>query len=1185
MQQSQPPTQVPTISGFQLRQRIGKGGMAYVYLAVQEGLNREVAIKVLQPTRAEEPSIREQFLLEGRIIAGFNHPNIVMVYASGEERGNCYLAMEYLSGGTLLERIKGGLTPAEAVRIVRAVAAALHTVHQAGFVHRDIKPQNIVFRGDGAPVLTDFGIAKTYVDNWDAERTGTGIKKGTVRYMSPEQINGNVELDGRSDLYSLGVVFYYMLLGRLPYDSDTIHGLLQEILGGEIPPLPAELARFQPILDRLLIKDRQQRFADAGAFIQALDELDRPAPAAKPAPVARPAPVATPTPAPAPPPWRRPAPLAGAALGLVAVLVAALWLWPGGSTDPGDIVQTSRTQEPGAPPLPPEDPQERENLIAQIENWLVREADAEQAQRQIVDRKASLEELRQQLEALKSQVTTNEAQIQQENQAVEEDEAALESQHDALAAEQAELDSVQTELQAKQAELEEERANIEERRTALQETRDALQERLQTLGNEGTPEIQEERQRIQSLAAEIAGLEQQIEALQAGGEETLTQLQEQSQRLEDQQRQVQQTLDSLRAEQDRERQQAEQELAQKRGQLANLHAELNGLSEELEAARAGYQQELAGLESQRQSLREQIAAQEDAIIEETAALEEQVATMRETVALEETELTGAIASQQRQLQSLRDTARDMRERLARADGNDPTVALLSEQLETARAILSALEAQVADIDLPEPVPPEVEALLAEARGLIAGDQLTVGSRNALGVCQEIRALHANSGDSCLEEVVDRFHTLTLEKLTEDDRDTANTYIDRGLEIRPNHLALSALKRSLSLLDEALALIESDRFLMDGENDGLARLLASHRTSTANPLTTATLSGLVGSVREGNNLVQGNMDRQINALNRGLQVVAEVLLAQPGDEALLALQQALEARLEEAHELQDQEIDLLLEAQRLADTDAFDQSVSPNACQAYQQVLAVNPANQEAREVLGARCLAPETVKQIDETLASVSSPPALDDGHPLIRVLGLSPRYHQACQGLSQIVEDLQSSARDLGPAQREEALLLLKDGLDLWPDHPQLWTLAGELREDLDPARADQLIDQAYNRQVRERVQEAWALYRRALALSPDNERVRQQIPKLARWSLAYRSRNLDYVMMADEIYRELLRMGEDYGRLENRLQRVQQLYQRRHARSAVAQRRLASLEVLMANQGRTPVVACGQATVAAAP
>lgn len=1107
-------TQAPKIPGFIIGDRIAKGGMAYVFRAVQEGLNRDVAIKILKPDLAENSQIREQFLLEGRIIAGLRHPNIVQVYASGERNGNCYLAMELLSGGTLQDRIKAGLTAAESVRIVRAIASALIGVHQRKFIHRDIKPQNIVFRGDGVPVVTDFGIAKTYVEEWEAERTQSGIKKGTVRYMSPEQIKG-LELDGRSDLYSLGVVFYWMLTGERPYDANTLQTLLTKVLQEPIPPLPETLALYQPIMDKLLAKDRDERFADAEALIQALDQLPgHQAPAAAPdEPVAPP--VAKPQ------RDRKPLfyALGGAVLAAILTVVVLKFIM----VDP--------------------EVELRREIAEQIQDLIAAEALAQEQHEKAMDsKKSSLADLRQQLKDLEREFAEN------------------------------------------QARREKELADLQAQQDSLEARRDAQKTELERLQNGNDEEIKNEREKVAALKAEIAELESQRDSIDVDG--TLEELIAERQRLEDQQKQVQETIASLRADSDQARVNAEKEVERARSELTTLNGELDGLVNELKTARAGYEEELKKLQAQREMLRERIATQEDQIIAQTGELETQVAQLRETLSQEEESYTTKITRLQREFDSLQETRDQLSGRLDQADGSDPMVATLQEQLTTAEGALDTLQRSLADVVLPVPPPDEAIALLDEARGLIAQDQLTLGARNALGVCREIVELHPATGDECLKQIGDRFLALTLAKLNEEDLNTANRYLQAGLDIRPDHTLLTGLKRSQSLLEEAKSLIQGGKLLVDGESDGLGRLLAAREAAPDNPLVRGELDTLADTVRTGSGLDTGDMSRQTLALTEGLDVISKLITRFPDEPVLAALNTALDARLAEARALQEQEMALLLEAQSLADAGQFDQSVSPNACEAYQRVLAVNPANDEAQEVVSSsgRCLEGIVVEQINEALASVSEPPALEDQHAYIEILGLAPRYHQACEGLSQIAGTVQRNAQNLGPEETEQALLMAKQGLDLWPGHPELASLATTLREGVEPGRADALIDQAYNRQVRERVQEAWALYQQALAIDPQNDRAKQEIPKLARWSLAYRSRNLDYVVLADQVYRELLRMGEPLDTLEERLDRIDQLYSGRHAGQSIAQHRLASLRVLRKNQGHTPVTDCALGTLAEA-
>ena len=258
------------LPGYKIEREIGRGGMATVYLAVQESLGRQVALKVMKPALAADKSFTERFFREGRIIAQFNHPQIVTVFDIGSYNQHYYLSMEYLHGGTLEQEIRRGLSLAHSLEIIKAVGCALSYAHSRGIIHRDIKPQNILFRQDGMPVLSDFGIAKASTD--DNRLTIPGMTVGSPSYMSPEQVMGQ-DISLRTDLYSLGIVFYQMLTGNLPYQaSDPISVALQQCTA-PIPTLPRHLARFQPLLRKLLAKDPEKRFASAEQFLQALNAI------------------------------------------------------------------------------------------------------------------------------------------------------------------------------------------------------------------------------------------------------------------------------------------------------------------------------------------------------------------------------------------------------------------------------------------------------------------------------------------------------------------------------------------------------------------------------------------------------------------------------------------------------------------------------------------------------------------------------------------------------------------------------------------------------------------------------------------------------------------------------------------------------------------------------------------------
>ena len=255
------------IPGYQIERELGQGGMAIVYLALQESLHRHVALKVIKPVLTTDEEFAQRFLREGRIIAQLSDPHIVTVYDIASHEGTYYLSMEYLPGGTLQQRIRSGLPLTEALSIAQAIVGALHYAHRRGIIHRDIKPQNILFRENGQAVLTDFGIAKTL--GASTIMTRTGLSLGTPRYMSPEQIRGQ-GVDARADLYSFGVLFYEMLTGNVPYTADDSFALAMMHVTAPVPQLPPHLSRFQPLLNKLLNKDPDERFQSGEEIIAAI---------------------------------------------------------------------------------------------------------------------------------------------------------------------------------------------------------------------------------------------------------------------------------------------------------------------------------------------------------------------------------------------------------------------------------------------------------------------------------------------------------------------------------------------------------------------------------------------------------------------------------------------------------------------------------------------------------------------------------------------------------------------------------------------------------------------------------------------------------------------------------------------------------------------------------------------------
>ncbi|MEM7254000.1 MAG: protein kinase [Pseudomonadota bacterium] len=260
------------VPGFQIKRTIGQGGMGTVYLATQESLGRDVCLKTLNAARSDSEEYAERFLMEAKIVAQLRHPHIITIYDIGAANDVIYIAMEYVAGGDLKNRLEEPIPPRTSLDLLIRVGGAIDLAHQEGIIHRDVKPANILFRRDGTPLLSDFGIAKQV--RLDSELTSTGTILGSPFYMSPEQAEG-LEVDGRTDIYSLGIIFYEMLTGERPYVGDTPIKIIMQHLQRPVPTLPEEMSRFQPLLDRMIAKRRDDRFPDAGAMVDSvLDMMD-----------------------------------------------------------------------------------------------------------------------------------------------------------------------------------------------------------------------------------------------------------------------------------------------------------------------------------------------------------------------------------------------------------------------------------------------------------------------------------------------------------------------------------------------------------------------------------------------------------------------------------------------------------------------------------------------------------------------------------------------------------------------------------------------------------------------------------------------------------------------------------------------------------------------------------------------
>lgn len=272
------------IPGYTILQELGKGGMATVYLAVQQSFGRQVALKVMAPHLAAESGFAARFDSEAKMVASLSHPHIVTVYDVGSYESYHYLAMEYHTGGDLSSRIdRHDITPTGALKITRQLADALGMAHTKGVVHRDIKPDNVLFRAhNDDAILTDFGIAR----NMQAEShlTQIGSTVGTPKYMSPEQARG-LPVDGRADLYSLGVMLYEMLVGKPPFSASDTIALAIKHCQEPVPRLPEHLQRFQYLIDRMMAKEVKNRFQNGIELMTAIDDVLNTSNNKKPSPI------------------------------------------------------------------------------------------------------------------------------------------------------------------------------------------------------------------------------------------------------------------------------------------------------------------------------------------------------------------------------------------------------------------------------------------------------------------------------------------------------------------------------------------------------------------------------------------------------------------------------------------------------------------------------------------------------------------------------------------------------------------------------------------------------------------------------------------------------------------------------------------------------------------------------------
>jgi tRNA A-37 threonylcarbamoyl transferase component Bud32 len=264
-----PAESIKGLRGYRLIRELGRGGMSRVYLAEDNDTGKEVAIKVLDMDTIEDDRMIERFIREYSMLSSIDNIHVAGILDQTFTDEYAFIIMERFQGGDLTRRIRKGVTPKQAINYLKQIADGLKDVHKEGIVHRDLKPGNILFRLDETLAILDFGLAQ--IDDDSMELTKHGEVYGTPSYVSPEQARGK-RIDHRSDIYSVGIIFYQMLTRKKPYRADNPMAMFYKHVHAEVPRLPGEFTKYQPLLDSMLAKSADDRFQNADELIEALNE-------------------------------------------------------------------------------------------------------------------------------------------------------------------------------------------------------------------------------------------------------------------------------------------------------------------------------------------------------------------------------------------------------------------------------------------------------------------------------------------------------------------------------------------------------------------------------------------------------------------------------------------------------------------------------------------------------------------------------------------------------------------------------------------------------------------------------------------------------------------------------------------------------------------------------------------------
>ena len=827
---------LPTIPNYTIENDIDSGGMAIVYKGKHNSLDRFVAIKVLKPDMTTHSIARDRFLKEPKILARLNHPYIVTVYDSGyldEKQEQLYIAMQFLPGGSLKAKMEQGQLPLpRIVSIIKNVAEALDAAHSADIVHRDIKPANILFQEDGSSVLTDFGIAKD-LDANDTQATTPGTIMGTYRYMSPEQCQG-LALNGRSDLYSLGILLVELLTGQRPFDGKTLTALITKRLTEPAPTLAAEFSDFQPIVDQLLVKDPEQRFASAAELVEELQAVQIKRGYIEPPSVIEFPGLTNDTNAQIQPPnpstsfglrrvFKGIAAAMVACVGIFAVsLLYSMWQI---NVAHATIDKQIITLEQHLATLKDQSnyPQELDKANTLIDKL---NQDIERYAKQIDDNQSEHKQvmsmLNQKEEDLQKEADAKKAHQEQfigvnvkkrmaQEEAVSELEAtlkALEQETKKLAAEyeqrSATLTKQQTKLEKLETQAKAEQTLQQTRLNNLTEQEKVLNRQLalthQTLSDaqqqyedqkrqygqkvadtenqlaESQQAVADAENNIKNLQQQIIQLEQQTKNDASSRSEALTQLQTEQQ-------QVRAALTDQQAEADRLRRQYEAEQAAQQTALEQLQKDAKAQQQQFETEQQQQQQKLA-----------ELSQQEEAVGQQIQQAKQEWTDKQQEFAITQAQLTQDLALANNQVEQFNQNAQRLQRSLIGLSNNGQKFEPKQQQLAMIEQDLSTLK-DFLDPMIKESIKrQEIEQLLTRAEEYIENDRiLEPKTENAAEMCQQLQVLDADASKQCFDKVGNYYHEAAVSAIKSSEWELALLTIDQGLQIYPEHNDLQQMR--------------------------------------------------------------------------------------------------------------------------------------------------------------------------------------------------------------------------------------------------------------------------------------------------------------------------------------------------------------------------------------------------------